>query len=291
MKITGERKVIAVAALVAALLACWVLWPSGVSYQGRSIQSWFYRPGEGDAEAFRAMGSQAVPFLIQRLEDAPSERVKSLLASISRTPKEIYRQRKEMWQHRAAYLLGEIGAVAQAAETNLACAAASGNWSLRGAATVALMKMRHEPPDPLIEKLHDTSNWQAWYENAMMVGQFGARAEPAVPILLEALQHTNNIIQAHALIALGMIAKRPDQCVPAIAPFLTSPSIGHRQKAIGALLDFGTNALSAKSAIQGALGDSDPWVQSRAQTLIKILAPVASEKRAGSAEPVSRAPQ
>jgi hypothetical protein len=46
--------------------------------------------------------------LVDELEDAPSERVKRLLEKLSTTPKEIYRQNKEMWQHRAAYLLGEF---------------------------------------------------------------------------------------------------------------------------------------------------------------------------------------
>lgn len=286
MKITGKQKVVAITAATAAVLVIWTLWPSGPSYRGISISNWFYHPGENDTEAFRAMGQDALPFLIRRLEDAPSERVKSVLEKLSTTPKEIYRQRKEMWQHRAAYLLGEMGSAAQSAEANLANAARSGNWSLRGAATVALMKIRKEPLDPLIEKLRDTSDWQAWYENAMMVGQFGSQAEPAVPILLDALQHSNNIIQAHALIALGMIGRQPDKCVPAIVPFVTSPNISDRQKAMGALRAFGTNALPAKKAIEGALNDSDPWVRREAESAMKTLAEIESLKtRAGIAEP------
>jgi HEAT repeat protein len=236
------------------------------------------------------MGHDAVPFLIQRLEDAPSEKIKELLEKLSTIPKEIYRQRKEMWQDRAAYLLGEMGPLAKSAETNLAAAAASPNWSLRGAATVALIKIRQQPLDPLIETLRDTSDWQAWYEGAMMVGQFGSRAEPAVPILLDALQHSNNIIQAHALIALGMIARQPDKCVPAIVPFLTSPNVSDRQKAMGVLVSFGTNALSAKQQIQGALNDTDPWVRRQAEIAMKTLEQIASSKdKSESAEPDSAA--
>jgi HEAT repeat protein len=278
MKITGKQTVVAITAVMAAVLVIWTLWPSGPSHRGKSIGSWFYHPGENDAEAFRAMGQEAVPFLIRRLEDAPSERVKSFLEKLSTTPKEIYRQRKEMWQHRAAYLLGEMGTAAQSAEANLTNAVGSGNWFMRGAATVALMKIREEPLNPLIEKLRDASDGQTWYENAMMVGQFGPRAEPAVPILLEALQHSNNIIQAHALIALGMIGRQPDKCVPAIIPFLTSPDLSDRQKAMGALRAFGTNALPAKKAIQGALNDSDPWVRREAESAMKTLSEIDSLK-------------
>jgi HEAT repeat protein len=285
MKITRKHQFVLLASVGAVVLAFIAIWPSGPTYQGRSMKNWFYHPGENDSGAFRAMGHEAVPFLIRRLEDAPSERVKTLLEKLSPTPKEIYRQRKVMWQNRAAYLLGEMGTAALTAESNLTNAAASGNWALRGAATVALMKIRQQPVDPLIERLRDTSDWRAWYENAMMVGQFGSEAEPAVPILLDSLQHTNNIIQAHALVALGMIARQPDKCIPAIAPFLTSPNVSDRQKAIGALLAFGTNALPAKQAIQGALNDPDPWVRSQAESAIELLAGLDGLKNgAGTAE-------
>ena len=76
---------------------------------------------------------------------------------------------------------------------------------------MALMEIRNEPPDPMIAKLADMSDWGSWHDNAMMVGQFGARAESAIPTLLIAFQQTNNVIQAHALIALGMIRSRPEK--------------------------------------------------------------------------------
>ena len=105
----------------------------------------------------------------------------------------------------------------------------------------------------------------------MKIGDFGKRAKPAIPILLESLRHTNNIIQAHALIALGMIGCEPEKCVPAIVPFLSSTSISDRQKAIGALLVFGTNALPARKVIQQATSDSDPWVRMEAKRAMAIL--------------------
>lgn len=249
------------------------------SYQGQSVSEWFHLPAdhnwvydrELDSQAFRAMGSEAVPFLVDRMQRAPSKTRERLLEKVSSGLSLSYRQNSERWQSRAAYLLGEIGSAAESAVPDLRAATNSSNWALRGAATVALMKVGGEPIEPLIEKLKDTRDYSAWYQNAMMVGRFGSRAESAVPILLDALKHTNNIIQAHALIALGMIAQQPDQCVPAIVPFLTSPNVSDRQKAIGALLGFGTNAITAKAEIRSALGDSDPWVRSRAAHAMEQL--------------------
>ncbi len=266
-------------AFVVAVTAILIARPRGPSYGGKSINKWFYAVGdfrappdpEADRAAFRAMGSNAVPFLIARLQAAPSERIREALARIWTPASEIYRQRKQMWQSRAAFLLGEMGPLALAAEPILVQSAATGFWAVQGEAKVALMKIRQESPDTLIEKLNDTSDWRAWYENAMMVGEFGARAEPAVPILLQALQHTNNIIQAHALIALGMISRQPEKCVPAILPFMNSRSVSDRQKAIGALRSFGSNAFSAKPAIEKALNDNDPWVRRQAELALKNL--------------------
>lgn len=282
------------ALLAAAIIVLLLLLPSEPSYQGQPISKWFYRQRtftlspdpDSDRAVFRAMGGRSVPFLVRRLEDAPSAKLTDLLAKVSSTGSEFYRQRKMIWQARAAYLLGEMGAEARSAEANLSKAAVSGDRGLRQAATVALMKIRHQPPDSLIQKLKDTSDWQAWGDNAIMAAQFGALAESAVPILFGALENTNNLIQAQSLVALGMIAQQPDQCIPAILPFLTSPNVSDRQRAMGALLSFGTNALRARKAIQAALTDSDPWIRQQAEIANKTLERTeSSEERSKSVEP------
>lgn len=279
IRLKNRKKLVAGAALFAVVVVGWVVWPAVPTYQGKSIDKWFYQAGDfnslpepdRDAEAFRAMGREAIPFLASRLEAAPSDQFKGLLARFSPRASTAYRQHKEMWQHRAAYLLGELGPDAAPAVTNLTVAAQSGNWALRGAATVALMKIRQEPIEPLVSRLKDTTDERVWYENAIMVGQFGRRAELAIPILLDALHHTNNIIQAHALIALGMIAQQPDKCVPAITPFLASSNVSDRQKALGALLAFRGDALPARQVIERAADDPDPWVRHLAELEVKML--------------------
>ena len=54
-------------------------------------------------------------------------------------------------------------------------------------------------------------------------------------------------------------------------PFLSSADVSDRQKAMGALLAFGTNALVARKLIQSALTDSDPWVRMQAGRALKKL--------------------
>ena len=118
---------------------------------------------------------------------------------------------------------------------------------------------RQEPLTPYIEKLKDTTDITAWYQNAMMIGEFGTDATNAIPNLLAALNPTNNpVIQAHALIALGMIHSQPEECVPAIMPFLRSPNVGLRQKAVYALPQFRGAARPAWAELELSLQDSDP---------------------------------
>ncbi len=109
------------------------------------------------------MGAEAVPFLVGRMEDAPLKILMEVFEWFSETPSRIFQQRKEMWQGRAAFLLGEMGSHASEAELVLGTVQKSPNWYLQGAAKVALMKINQESPDTLIAKLSDTSDSTSWY--------------------------------------------------------------------------------------------------------------------------------
>ena len=93
-------------------------------------------------------------------------------------------------------------------------------------------------------------------------------------LLLESLRDSNQIIQAHALIALGRIKSDPQICVPAVIPFLTNQSVSLRQKAYSAILAFADHAESATEAIAVGLHDSDPWTKRQALIAVaRILSP------------------
>lgn len=136
MNMTKKQRLVGTAVLLTAIIGLIFVWPAGPSYHGQSTGKWFYRvwwdaPFEPDIgkEAVRALGPKAVPFRVSRLEAAPSAKVKFWLSEVSETARaiapsarvkgflsgvlfdgnEVYRQRKEMWQGRAAYLLGEMG--------------------------------------------------------------------------------------------------------------------------------------------------------------------------------------
>jgi HEAT repeat protein len=112
----------------------------------------------------------------------------------------------------------------------------------------------------------------------MLVGDFGTDAEPAIPLLIAALGTGDDIIIGHAAIALGEIHQRPEVCVPALMPLLSSPSISTRQKPLVVLGAFGLAATSAVPAITACLTDTDPWVRMQAGKILKEMAPEAARK-------------
>jgi hypothetical protein len=272
--------------LAGVLAAGWWAWDLRTArYRGHTAAWWFRRPEidpmteEDVPTAFRAMGKPAVPFLISQLQARPSKLLGALDSiAIRFKPREPYERRLLFRQQRASQLLGEIGPPARAAIPSLEVAASNSMWFVWTAAKAALIKIRGDPFTPYIQLLSDRSNCLTWYPNAMLLGELGTNAFAAVPILLESLQYTNAIIQANAIIALGMIRCTPERCVPAIIPFLTNADVALRQKAFFAVRSFKAAASPAGPEIILGLGDRDPWTKIMAlQAANEVLSP--TEKR------------
>jgi len=228
------------------------------------------------------MGPEAVPYLVKELHWQPSPMMQSLHRRFPNFPLTLaYVQGATDPRGGAAYALGEIGPPAISAISNLQALSVVADlpscWYVNMAAKAALIKIKREPLAPYIEEIRDTSDCLRWYPKALLLGQFGTNAAAAVPVLLAALNPTNNdIIHGHALIALGEIHSESGTCVPAIAAFLTSPSVSSRQKAITALAAFGSNAKPAVKEITTCLSDSDPWVRHVAKLTLKRVAGAAA---------------
>jgi HEAT repeat protein len=267
----------------------WVYQATGPRYKGRTANHWFAlydSRDQSDREitvaAFRAMGSKAVPMLVAKLEASPSDfdsAIDSVLKSF-RSGYPNYSQRLNWNRATACHLLREIGEPARAAIPALEKASTNGLWYVATGARAALIKMRKEPIAPYIELLKDKSEPIKWYPNAMLLGYCGTNAALAVPLLLESLQDSNHLIQAHALVALGMIKSDSQDCVPAIIPFLTSSDVALRQKAYSAILEFKDHAQSASDEIILGLNDSDPWTRGLALSGVEEILSPEDQRRA-----------
>jgi HEAT repeat protein len=292
----GKRfRIILVVLLVAGLgLVGWLsLSAHEPSYKGKSLTYWIDPSASGGHEsvterssALAAMREQAVPYLVGRLRWKPSPMIQKLYHEFPNFPLFIaYQQGRWDPRGQAAHDLGEFGSVASNAVPDLTAASSTrdlgSSWYQEVCAKAALIKIKQESLAPYIEKLTNTSvsNIDNWYQNALMIGEFGTNAAAAVPNLILALGSTNHeVIQAHALIALGEIRSRPEVSVPAIVPFLRSPDVALRQKAVFALGEFRDAAKPAWAELTQSLDDPDPWIRHAAAAALGSIDPVAAAK-------------
>ncbi|MDB6068481.1 MAG: putative lyase [Pedosphaera sp.] len=205
----------------------------------------------------RALGDQKLPYLVKLIRNRPASG-----------------NRITDYAH-AAHALGELGPAGSVAIPDLTQAAGDSRWFVRVPAQAAIMNIKGEALLPVIQKLKDTSDSIAWYETAMLVAEFGTNGEPAIPVVIDAMEGGDDIIEGHGAILLGAIHRRPETCLPVLISLLDSPSMSSRQKAIGAISQFGDAAKAALPQIRNATDDFDPWIRFQARRLIKQLDPEA----------------
>jgi HEAT repeat protein len=87
----------------------------------------------------------------------------------------------------------------------------------------------------------------------------GAKAEPAIPFLVQCLTNDVPDVRAAAASSLGHIQRRPEVVVPALIQYFpsanASPNRIERFTIVGALAQFGTNARPAAPLIRPLLND------------------------------------
>ena len=268
------KKITVASLIVTALVALYVFEPWEPRHHGKTLKEWLaFKPkSPSDAEtrisALMAMHDRAVPILARRLEWEPSE----FLVSVSHKYQNkfliagLYQRGVTDPRSQAAHDLGQLGDLATNAIPQLIGLTnkhdLNSSWHCRGAAAAALALIRRDSLTPLFEPLNRTNDIDRFYQQAMLVGALGTNARPAIPLLLNALTNTRPVVQAHALIALGMIRSEPGQCVPAILPFMTlTNSLSSRQKAAFALSAFVEKSEAAEKALSEAKGDPDSYVR------------------------------
>jgi HEAT repeat protein len=193
--------------------------------------------------------AEAVPALVRMLESGRRARrySESLVSAAART-------------------LGEIGPAASAAIPSL-------EQMTNEFATVALIKIGRGSFQPFFERLKDTSDPGRWYRTAIEVWQLGTNADPAIPLLLAGLQHTNGDIRRHAALVVGRLHRQPDLCVRPLASLLESTNKNLRFIALDALGNFGPAAKPVAPEIARCLSDREPQVRSQATNALRRVAP------------------
>ena len=99
----------------------------------------------------------------------------------------------------------------------------------------------------------------------------GAIGDPAVPYLIEALEHDNREIREQAAYQLGSLRASPELAVPVLARALDDEFEDTRQWAAWSLGLMGPDAAGAVEDLRASLTDPEPWVRrNAAEALGKI---------------------
>ena len=136
---------------------------------------------------------------------------------------------------------------------------------------MALIKISQGSFQLFFERLKDTSDRGKWCGTAEEVGRLGANADPAIPLLLAAFQHTNDRI-----LCLAASDRRPAPSAARPLPgaaglaaqFDEQPSPEARAGALGS---FGPAAKPVAPEIARCLNDRDPWVRTEATNALRLI--------------------
>jgi HEAT repeat protein len=179
----------------------------------------------------------------------------------------------------AAVALGVLGPAARAAIPALIEACRETNTLVGTKAEAALIRIRHETIQPLVAKLSDF-NAANWRHTATMVSDLGSNATPALPVFLDALQHTNHLIRYFAASCLGHLALAPEQVVPALMQSAFDSQASVRMQSLFALYQFGKAARPAATVMLDSLQDTNVHVRLCALMALNVILPIPDTNRA-----------
>ena len=240
-------------------------------YKGVALGVWLrgYDPWTGDAwmradEAVQAIGTNALPHLLTRLQLQPTTARKFLLGSPFANEIEQFRAL------RACEALGPLALPLLPVLTNYFISRSD------GMAASALRKVGSEGIHVLIQGLsHEKESVRlaAVSEFERVPASFGALA---VPALLPFLQHKDESVRAKTARGLSAFPDQARASVPALLPLLHDRSEWPRQAAIYALGHMGTNAEPAvPKLIELCRKDNNTHVRFLARAYLHKINPVA----------------
>jgi hypothetical protein len=272
-----KRLAIAVAVLVFAALVATVwhsLPPREPVYQGRPLSGWLndyiyalptiYRADAATRAAahsaviaaVRAIGTNAIPFLLEMLQRPDDSRLRLLLLKADSIANRRFHI-PSAWQVRDEGLAGFEALGAEASN-----------------AVPALIRIHQENP-------------VFWVRAADCLGNIGPPARDAIPILLPDITNADFILRVTAVRALGQIHSRPEIVVPALTNALVHESMpGNLWFYFDALAAFGADAKSAVPVMRAILNDptnrlsawNDPFYRQEATTAMRKIDPQSTAK-------------
>jgi hypothetical protein len=218
--------------IIVATLLWWCLPDRGPRYQGKSIGYWFRSSGNEQAKAFRAMGTNAVPYLVAQVKKKDSWWTGFYWKSYPRLP--LWLQARLPWpqalrtrQSRAVGLLANMGRSARAAVPDLIHA---NRWNRAKPSSSAAPAIAGGSAAPLAKVMagayasapNSDLEWRDCLIAGLIfiggddpelvptvLGEIGPAASPAISALQEALKDEYSDVQNAAKEALKKVEAKP----------------------------------------------------------------------------------
>ncbi len=264
------------------------------TYEGKSASFWlehFYDTNSqprAAVTAFKAMGSNAVPFLIKTLEQKPSALGKAVDDQVyggdpsHRVPQGVLNalpsaMRTEEKRDRAVYLIQEIGPDAAEAIPSLMTILNDPNegWRMIAGARGALLAMGErlagEVPR-LIDylKSNDREDQQL---GAVLLASIGPKGRAAVPALLKLAETGNGWVTVSVAQALWNIDRQTNAAVTIYTNVLQTTNSTEKQVALIYLRKMGAAARGAGPQLQAMLDDPDDLVRREVEAALREIDP------------------
>jgi HEAT repeat protein len=280
-----NRNVLLIAVLVCVVggFIWFLLRPSEPVYQGKGLSYWLkdLEDWDGDTNnaafvAFSAMGTNAIPPLLEILKSGGPP-IQKMILEANRKQSVIDLPYGTPWIQTvaAAWALYAIGTNAQQALPELTNLLFRTNASTTSATALAGIGPTALPS--LLSALTN-QNDRIRYAAASGLGRERSDFNIVVPALIARLQDKSSMVRSAAVISLGHLHAEPELAVPALIKDFSSNDNLHRRLILTSLGEFESKAKESEPMILDALNDSDESVRQSAAFAIKNIDPEAAAK-------------
>lgn len=281
------RHRILLTALAAMLGSLWLAvfrGPREPSYAGKQLADWLsaMTPGnpasETEAAAVRAIGTNAIPFLLKWIRyERPAWKNSLNELSTKSFNHPLFDQAQDPAEWRAdnaAMAFHVLGPEADAAIPELTRLMNTPDSSHSHRAAMALGGIGKAALPPLISLMVKTTA-ETRCSAFFAVSKMGSNALPALPIIVQCLADNDPWVVKASIKALGALQLQPALVVPALTNLLTDSSLHTRCLAMHALKDFGPAARLAFPSLLVLLTDPSPVLRESATNALLKIAPEA----------------
>ena len=268
--------------LTLASVACFLFLPREPRFQGKALSAWLEDYGQSRQknqeidEAVRQMGSEALPWLVERLERKDSA-LKLKFVDVAKRLRFIKIRFMPAEEHRkrAAWAMLALGKEAKPVLPELV--RLLDDTQTVAWATAAISGLGWDAVPVLARQMTNRDDQVRRFVSSMLLKlclQPGAEnhREEVVPLLLQNLSDSDYTIRSAAAGALSSIAD-PSTAIPALMVNLRDTNNYVRAMTAQALGRFGTNAAAAAPTLLELSRSQDTFLRDRAVEALKRITP------------------